>query len=87
MVFYSSLEITSSDIGAAVAECIIEDIRVNGLGLGGFPQVSISRQNKDNFKATLNFNDRMKFFHPDRNRSCRSGQVDEKKQTFQYSFR
>ena len=41
MVYYLSYNFTSSDVAAAVAECILHEIRINKLGLNGFPQIIV----------------------------------------------
>jgi len=43
MTLYQPLGITSSEIGGAIAEVILYDIRINGLGLKGFPQITVRR--------------------------------------------
>lgn len=53
--YYSTLGISSGDIGGAVAEAVLHDIRVNGLGLQGFPQVVVSRQTGGGFLIALRF--------------------------------
>lgn len=55
MAVFSDPKVTSSEIGGAVAEAILYDIRMNSLGLNGFPEVSISRQNEEGFKVYLQF--------------------------------
>lgn len=49
--------ISSGDIGGAIAEGILHDIRVNGLGLQGFPLIHVTRAEKGFFKVSLRFND------------------------------
>ncbi len=50
-----AIGVSSGDIGAAIAEAIIHDIRVNGLGIQGFPQITIDHPDRDTFSATLKF--------------------------------
>lgn len=50
-----AIGISSGDIGAAIAEAIIHDIRVNGLGIQGFPQITVSHPSKDAFSIRLTF--------------------------------
>jgi hypothetical protein len=47
--------VSSGDIGAAIAEAVIHDIRVNGLGLQGFPQITVEQPSKDAFAIRLKF--------------------------------
>ena len=54
--YYSELGISSGDVGGAIAEGILEDIRVNGLGLRGFPAVHVARDPSGDFNITLRFN-------------------------------
>ncbi|TAA12456.1 hypothetical protein EA658_09895 [Pseudoxanthomonas winnipegensis] len=41
MVYYLPEQISSAEIAGAVAECLLEDLRVNGLGISGLPQIFI----------------------------------------------
>jgi hypothetical protein len=50
-----AIGVSSGDIGAAIAEAIIHDIRVNGLGIQGFPQITVSHPSKDAFSIRLTF--------------------------------
>lgn len=50
-----AIGVSSGDIGAAIAEVIIHDVRVNGLGIQGFPQITIAHPNKDTFAVRLGF--------------------------------
>lgn len=56
MTFFPALRATSSDIGGAVAEAVLHDIRVNSLGLEGFPQITVLRPDKNSFEIELQFN-------------------------------
>jgi hypothetical protein len=55
--YYSTLGISSGDIGGAIAEGILHDIRVNGLGLQGFPQIAVARHTGGGFEIMLRFGD------------------------------
>ncbi len=57
-----SIGISSGDIGGAVAEAVLHDIRVNGLGLQGFPQIDVAHPAKDVFAISLRFNDHVHAF-------------------------
>ncbi|WP_137680546.1 hypothetical protein [Aurantiacibacter suaedae] len=50
-----AIGISSGDIGAAIAEAVIYDVRVNGLGIQGFPQITVSHPSKDTFSIRLTF--------------------------------
>lgn len=50
-------KITSGEIGAAIAAAVIHDIRVNGLGVQGFPMIKVARFDSANFRITLSFDD------------------------------
>lgn len=50
-----AIGVSSGDIGTAIAEAIIHDIRVNGLGIQGFPQIVVAHPDKDTFAITLKF--------------------------------
>ncbi len=50
-----AIGVSSGDIGAAIAEAIIHDVRVNGLGIQGFPQVVVAHPDRDTFAITLKF--------------------------------
>lgn len=50
-----AIGVSSGDIGAAIAEAIIHDIRVNGLGIQGFPQITVTHPTKDVFAIRLTF--------------------------------
>ncbi|MEL7728694.1 hypothetical protein AAG612_04090 [Citromicrobium bathyomarinum] len=47
--------VSSGDIGAAIAESVIEDIRINGLGIQGFPQVTVAHPNSASFLISIKF--------------------------------
>ncbi|MEQ8743501.1 hypothetical protein [Parasphingorhabdus sp.] len=47
--------VSSGDIGAAIAEGVIEDVRINGLGIQGFPQVTVAHPSKHSFAITLKY--------------------------------
>ena len=53
--FYASAGISSGDIGGAIAYIALDDIRTNGLGLQGFPQIAVKKLNTDEFLVTLCF--------------------------------
>ncbi|MGX1501096.1 hypothetical protein ACSSV1_006165 [Labrenzia sp. MBR-25] len=53
LVHFLSLKISSSDIGAAVAEAMLHDIRVNLLGINGFPQIKVERSLNEGFDVSL----------------------------------
>jgi hypothetical protein len=55
MTYYSWLRISSGDIGGAIAEGILHDIRVNGLGVQGFPAIEISGPDNKEFRVVLRF--------------------------------
>jgi hypothetical protein len=61
MTLYSN-NITSSEIGGAIAEAILHDIRVNNLGIEGFPLIHVVRQGSSNFSITLKFSDKLQEF-------------------------
>jgi hypothetical protein len=61
MTLYSN-NITSGEIGGAIAEAIIHDIRVNGLRIEGFPMVHVVRHGSNNFSITLKFSDKLQEF-------------------------
>jgi hypothetical protein len=50
-----AIGVSSGDIGAAIAEAIIHDIRVNGLGIQGFPQIIVAHPDNDTFAVRLGF--------------------------------
>jgi hypothetical protein len=50
-----AIGVSSGDIGAAIAEAVIHDIRVNGLGIQGFPQITVKHPAKDVFAIRLTF--------------------------------
>ena len=50
-----AIVVSSGDIGAAIAEAVIHDIRVNGLGIQGFPQITVTHPAKDVFAVRLTF--------------------------------
>jgi hypothetical protein len=50
-----AIGISSGDIGAAIAEAVIHDVRVNGLGIQGFPQITVAHPSKDTFGISLKF--------------------------------
>ena len=50
-----AIGISSGDIGAAIAEAVIHDVRVNGLGIQGFPQITVEHPSKDTFAISLGF--------------------------------
>lgn len=50
-----AIGVSSGDIGAAIAEAVIHDIRVNGLGIQGFPQITVTHPAKDVFAIRLTF--------------------------------
>jgi hypothetical protein len=50
-----AIGVSSGDIGAAIAESIIHDVRVNGLGIQGFPQITVAHPSKDVFAIGLKF--------------------------------
>lgn len=60
MTLYSN-NITSSEIGGAIAETILHDIRVNNLAIEGFPLVHVVRQG-NSFRITLKFSDKFQEF-------------------------
>ena len=62
MVYYSSLNFTSSDVGAAIAKAVIFDIQINNLSLEGFPQISVGRLRDDNFELSLKFDNKVQIF-------------------------
>lgn len=62
MTIFSTLKITSSGIGGAVAEAVLHDLRVNSLGLQGFPQVTVLRPDKENFEIVLQFDEHKESF-------------------------
>ncbi|MEI5550458.1 hypothetical protein V7S57_16790 [Caulobacter sp. CCNWLY153] len=51
-----AIGISSGDIGGAVALALIEDVRGNGLGLQGFPQIVVGQVAKD-FHITMKFDE------------------------------
>lgn len=53
--FYPCLGISLADVGGAVAEAILEDIRKNGLGLDGFPAVHVTMPDPERFHVALRF--------------------------------
>ena len=55
MTLFSVPNITSCGIGGAIAEAVLHDIRVNSLGLEGFPQVTVLRPDKHSFEIKLRF--------------------------------
>lgn len=62
MTYYTSLGTTSAEIGGAIAAIIIRDIIINGLGLNGFPQITVKRGENDTFSIKLSFNDEEALF-------------------------
>lgn len=54
--------VSSGDIGAAVAEAVIHDVRVNGLGIQGFPQITVAHPDKATFSIGLSFNEHVSAF-------------------------
>ena len=50
-----AIGISSGEIGAAIAEAVIHDVRVNGLGIQGFPQITVGHPSKDTFLVRLTF--------------------------------
>src|SRR3546814_7443016 len=50
-----AIGVSSGDIGAAIAESIIHDVRVNGLGIQGFPQITVAHPSKVVFAIGLKF--------------------------------
>jgi len=50
-----AIGVSSGDIGAAIAEAVIHDVRVNGLGIQGFPQITVAHPTKDTFAISLKF--------------------------------
>ena len=60
-VLYSN-GISSGDIGGAVAEAVLHDIRVNGLGLLGFPQIHVKRAGNDGFAIRIQFESNSRTF-------------------------
>lgn len=50
-----AIGISSGDIGAAIAEAVIHDVRVNGLGIQGFPQITVGHPSTDTFSIRLTF--------------------------------
>jgi hypothetical protein len=47
--------VSSGDMAAAIAEAVIHDIRVNGLGIQGFPQITVAHPSKEAFAIRLTF--------------------------------
>lgn len=62
MTLFSNPRISSSQIGAAVAEAILHDIRVNHLGLDGFPEIVVSRPDGGVFQVCLKFDEHSQNF-------------------------
>jgi hypothetical protein len=42
MTYYSQYEFSTADLAGAVAEAALEDLRVNGYGFDGFPQIVVT---------------------------------------------
>lgn len=55
--YYAGLKISSGEVGGAVAEAVLHDIRLNQLGLQGFPQISVHRT-EGRFQILLSFGDK-----------------------------
>lgn len=57
MTYYSQYNFSSADLAGAIAEAAMHDLRVNGFGFEGFPQIFV-QANSDwsGFQVTLSFN-------------------------------
>jgi hypothetical protein len=55
MAYYQNLGVSSGEIGGAIAAGIIHDIRINGLGIQGFPKITVSKSSTKMFKISLHF--------------------------------
>ncbi|QQQ00812.1 hypothetical protein [Lysobacter enzymogenes] len=60
MTYYASYGFSSYDVAGAVAEAVLHDIRVNCLGIQGFPQIQISRSDGFKFDVALGWHDSAK---------------------------
>jgi hypothetical protein len=51
----NAIGVSSGDIGATIAEAVVHDVRVNGLGIQGFPQITVEHPSNDTFAISLKF--------------------------------
>lgn len=58
------LSIRRNDIGAAIAEAVLNDIRVNLINLPGFPQIVVAprRTTDEDFQISIQWNERKSGF-------------------------
>lgn len=61
MTYYTRLGITDSELCAAIARAIVHDVKVNNLGIHGFPAVA-SRRTETGFLIELHWQSHVRSF-------------------------
>ena len=56
MTYFPELGLSSPQVGGAVAEAALHDLRVNNFGFSGFPQIDVSDDPDGSFTVVLRWN-------------------------------